>query len=104
MNQTYLLFLATIIAIMPIFLIKYYILYGNYIYIGLSILSYLLLLNIYIKLFSKSDNEISTLYVILQILQILIVVIFGLIFLKEKSNIKKIIGIIMGMISIYLLT
>ena len=45
-------------------------------------------------------GDMSNIYVILQILQILIVVIMGLLLFNEKINKKKIIGIVFGIISI----
>jgi len=43
--------------------------------------------SLYINIFCK--GEISNIYVVLQILQILIVVIIGLILFNETINIKK---------------
>ena len=98
-----LLFGATIVAILPLFLVKQYILSGKWYYLGISILNYLILLYLYVKIFSQPNTEISNLYVLLQIIQILIVVSIGIIYYKEKSNLSKILGICLGIFSIYLL-
>ncbi len=99
--MNYYLILATILALLAIYFIKQYISNKNNIYLVLTILSYLLLIYAYIKLFEKA--EVSSTYTILQILQILIVLVMGIIFFKESINMTKMIGIILGTISIYFL-
>jgi spermidine export protein MdtJ len=101
MNRNILLFLSSIIAIIPIFLIKQYILTNNNIYIFLTLFLYICLTYIYIKLFKK--NEVSSNYVILQIIQIILVLIISYFIFKESINNKKIIGILFGIICIVLL-
>lgn len=96
--------LATIISVIPIILIKEFLRSGKYIYIGLSVISYLSLLYVYVLLFSQSKKDVSSIYVILQILQILIVMLFGIFFLKEKYNYVKILGIFLGILSISILS
>ena len=59
-----LLFLASIIALLPVVLIKYYINNNNNIYLYLSLLSYILLIYLYIKIFKY--REISSNYIILK--------------------------------------
>ena len=93
-----LIIIASIIALLPLYFIKKYIQTNKKIYIFISILLYCIMTFLYIKIFRKGD--ISSYYVILQILQILIVVVMGFILFNEKINIKKIIGIIFGIISI----
>lgn len=93
-----LIIIASIIAILPLYFIKKYIQTNKYIYIYITILLYYILTFLYIKIFRK--GEMSSYYIILQILQILIVVIMGLTLFNETINIKKIIGIIFGIISI----
>jgi drug/metabolite transporter (DMT)-like permease len=90
--------IASIIALLPLYFIKKYIQTNKKYNIIVSILLYCILTYLYINIFRK--GETSNIYVILQILQILIVVIMGLILFNEKINIKKIIGIIFGIISI----
>ena len=93
-----LIIIASIIAILPLYFIKKYIQTNKKLYIFITILLYYTLTFLYIKIFRK--GEMSSYYIILQILQILIVVIMGLILFNETINIKKIMGIIFGIISI----
>jgi drug/metabolite transporter (DMT)-like permease len=93
-----LIILASIIALLPLYCIKKYLQTNNKYYIIFCILLYCVLTYLYINIFR--NGELSNYYVILQILQILIVVIFGLLLFNEKINIKKIFGIIFGIISI----
>jgi multidrug transporter EmrE-like cation transporter len=55
----------------------------------------------YIKLFETT--EISSTYTILQILQILIVLLIGVLLFNESLTLNKVIGILFGLVSIYLL-
>jgi multidrug transporter EmrE-like cation transporter len=93
--------LASIIALLPLYFIKKYIQTNKKYNIGITIILYCILTSLYISIFRK--GEMTNIYVILQILQILIVVIMGLLLFNESINIKKIIGIIFGIISIKLL-
>jgi drug/metabolite transporter (DMT)-like permease len=94
--------LATIVAIIPIFLIKKYLDNKQNIFLFLAMLCYYILMQSYIHIFS--ENEISKSYVLLQILQIFIVVISSIIIFNETITLNKIIGIILGSIAIYLLS
>jgi drug/metabolite transporter (DMT)-like permease len=93
-----LIIFASIIALLPVYFIKKYIQTNEKYNIIISIILYCILTSLYINIFRK--GEISSVYVILQILQILIVVGMGLLLFHEKINIKKILGIIFGIISI----
>ena len=99
--MNYWIFIATVIALLPVFFIKKYILTKNYKYLLACIPLYLMLVISYINLF-KNDN-IGAMYTILQILQILLVVIGGIIIFKEKVDTNKVIGITFGLLSIYYL-
>ena len=90
--------LASIVALLPLYFIKKYIQTNKKYNIGITIILYCILTSLYISIFRKGD--MSNIYVILQILQILIVVIMGLLLFNEKINKKKIIGIVFGIISI----
>jgi len=90
--------LASIVALLPLYFIKKYIQTNKKYNIGITIILYCILTSLYISIFRK--GEMTNIYVILQILQILIVVIMGLLLFNESINIKKIIGIIFGIISI----
>ena len=103
MNKLILLIFATIIAIMPVFLIKRYIITNNITYLILAIFAYLSLLSIYIKIFRTYD--LATNYVSLQVMQILATVIISYIFINDHmlANLRHTAGMIMGIISIVLL-
>jgi len=102
MNYYILLIFATIIAILPVIFIKKYIKTKNNIYIILSTIAYLLLLLAYYNIF-KLNFEISIVYTLLQVLQIIIVAILGIVFFKENITTNKIIGTIFGIGCIYFL-
>jgi drug/metabolite transporter (DMT)-like permease len=102
MNYTILLIITSIVALLPIFLIKKYINTKIKSYLYLAGFFYLLLLLSYIEVFSRS--EITSSYTILQILQVLIIALVGIFVFKEHFNKNKIIGIISGVICIYFLT
>ena len=93
-----LIIFASIIALLPLYFIKKYIQTNKKYHIIVSFILYCILTYLYINIFRK--GEISNYYIILQILQILIVVLMGLLIFNEKLNKKKIMGIIFGIISI----
>jgi multidrug transporter EmrE-like cation transporter len=101
MNIELLIILASIVALLPIFFIKEYIKTNNKIYIIITILSYVILMIAYINIFKK--KEIMTSYTLLQILQIIIISIISIFIYNEKLTIKKIAGLISGLIAIYYL-
>jgi len=101
-NKNTMLIIATNVAIIPIFLIKKYIITNNKNFIYLTIFFYILLMICYIKIFKIGD--ISSLYTILQITQIVVVVIGGLILFGEKLTKNKLIGLSASIVAIvYLL-
>jgi multidrug transporter EmrE-like cation transporter len=102
--MNYLLLLgATIVAIIPVLLIKKYIQTNNNIYIFATLVSYILLMLAYLKLFRVEGAEVSTIYTLLQILQILVVFFVGILYFNEKISKYKIMGTGFGIISIYFL-
>ena len=96
------LFAATIFAIIPVMCIKQYIKSNNIFYLFITIASYGLLLASYVKIF-RTGAEVSTIYVLLQILQILLVFFIGIFYFKESMSRNKLIGTCLGVISIYFL-
>jgi hypothetical protein len=101
MNIIYWLLSATIIAILPIYFIKQFLLTNYYINLFYALLLYIVLIKLYIEIFKQ--QQIASSYTLLQITQILLVV-FGSIFLfNEQISYKKFIGIICGLLSVYLL-
>lgn len=93
--------IASIIAIIPIFLIKQYIKYNKFYYLFYSLLSYILLIYIYINIFTLA--EVSSSYVILQLMQILIVILISLLLFDEHLTLTKVLGLIFAILSILLL-
>jgi len=93
--------IGSISAILPVLFIKEYLLNKNVVFLILSMLCYLVLMNSYLNIFNV--NELSVSYTIIQILQILIVVISGILLFKETITINKIIGILLAIISMYYL-
>jgi multidrug transporter EmrE-like cation transporter len=109
MDKTTNLFLliATIVALLPPILIKKYNIekYDNkyaWLYLIISGILYLILLFSYVKLFD--NRELGLYYVILQILQIIIMVLIGIFFFAESTDIVKIIGIALAVISVIILS
>ena len=94
--------LAAITASLQVIFIKKYLQTNDWYWIGLSLLTSIILLVTYIKIFN--GNNISIIYPIIKILSIIIVIITSEIFFNEKITIKVICGIIFGIISIYLLS
>ena len=92
--------IASIIAILPVFFIKKFILTKNYFYLLASLLCYCILIVSYIQLFKK---RVGTVYTLLQVLQVLIVVVGSLLLFKEKIDRNKILGIVFGLLCIYFL-
>lgn len=101
MDIKYLLILSTIITTVALLCVKKYITTSNITYIIFSGVLYLLLIYIYIELFQK--GEISTLYVILQIIQVLIISLIGVVLYHDKLTYKKFVGILAGLICIIML-
>jgi multidrug transporter EmrE-like cation transporter len=93
---------ATIVAILPVFFIKKHIQEDNYIYLLLAMVCYMLLLISYLNLFRR--EEVTIAYPMLQVFQVVIVVLYGTIFLQEKVDTNKVIGLVLGGTSIYLLS
>jgi multidrug transporter EmrE-like cation transporter len=101
--KAYILFLiAAIAAAIPPPLLKAYNETGKKYYVVFSVISYLVLIMSYILILR--DYEMSTIYPFLKILSILIVVGTGLFIFQEKLTGAKMVGIILGLVAMYLLT
>jgi len=96
-----LLFLQIIISIIPLALIKKYIISGNLWLLILCLICYSIMIAIYINLLRT--NGLSKMYTLVQILQVLLVVLMGILFFNEKLSLNIIIGLLFGIIAIYLL-
>lgn len=95
--------IGAILSAAPVLLLKKYINDGehNIILVYLSIIASILIVPVYLYLCRLYD--VSIIYTIIKIASILIVVLIGFYYLKEKLSIIKIIGIILGIIALLLL-
>ena len=96
------IFLAAISASIPISLLKRYTETNNKWFIVFSLLSYSLL--IYAYTIILLNHNITIIYPIVKIVSILIVVISGLLFFHDSLNIKTGFGLLLGFLSLYLLS
>ena len=96
------IFLEVFLTILPVILIKYYYLTTkNVIWIFISIISYILLIYIYIFVFK---NESATLiYAIVTIAPMIVLFLSELFIYKTEFTIKRIIGFSLAIISVSLL-
>lgn len=93
---------SAIAAAIPIPFLKQYTLTHNYQWVIFSIISYMVLILSYIQLLRGRD--IIVVYPFLKILSVLVVIITGILFFQDVPEILTIIGIILGIIAIYLLS
>jgi multidrug transporter EmrE-like cation transporter len=101
--QKYFLFItAAVMAAIPLPLLKAYTKTGRRYYLVFSGICYWILVMTYITILKK--YEMSAVYPLLKIFSILIVVATGLIIFQEELTGTKIIGIILGLVAIWLLT
>lgn len=101
MNHITWAIINTIAALVAVFLIKQYTVNNNYGYLVFAMISYLVLMISYINMLKYS--EVSSVYPFLQVLQVLVVILLGIIFLKEMITFNKVIGILLGFASMYFL-
>ena len=97
-----LILLQTVISLIPVILIKKYITNKNNLLLCICLLCYLIMMILYIKILKT--GELSKVYSVIQVLQVVIVVLVGVLFFHEKLSFEVVTGIIMGLVSIYLLT
>jgi len=102
METIYWYVVATIVALLPIYLIKQYTVNKNINYLLLTMVLYLVLMIAYIQIFQQ--HQVSSSYTVLQIAQILIVCLMGLLIYGEPITWSVVVGLISGIVSIYLLT
>ena len=94
--------IAASAAAIPIPLIKKYTLTDEKIWLIFSAISYIIL--IYSYSIVLRDENISIIYPFLKVLSVLIVVSVGILAFNEKINLLNSIGIILGILSIYILS
>ena len=94
--------LLPIIAILPVFLIKNYLKFKNNKYLLYTFISYIGLTYLYINLLK--DCDISKIFCISQVIQILLIVIGGFFLYSEKITKNKVIGVSTSFIALYFLS
>jgi hypothetical protein len=98
--------LASIMSILPIFLILKYKQSGNFIFIFTTLFCYIVLLLSYLKIFTIKDitnYTLATQILYIHLLQILLVTLAELLIFKNKINNTRLIGFVLGVFSIYFL-
>jgi hypothetical protein len=100
--NTLLFILLPIVAILPVFFIKNYLKSKNNYQLFFAFSGYLGLTFLYIKLLETC--EMSKIFCISQVIQILLVVFGGILLYSEKLTKNKIIGIVASIIALYYLS
>jgi multidrug transporter EmrE-like cation transporter len=95
------LILIVITSIISILLLKKFAIDGNKNYLILYLIFYSIYIQIYIKLLK--DHDLSKIYPITKIINILLVVLFSVLIYNEKIDNYLIFGVLFGIISISLL-
>lgn len=94
--------LAVIADVLPLPLILKYISSGRIQWLIYALICYMVLIFAYTRLLRRVIS-LDALYTILKIYSILLLLFIGIVFLGEKLDAKKIIGLVFGMLAIYLL-
>ena len=92
-----LIILAVVISLLPVFLIKQYILSDNERFLILAMICYTILMLCYVSIFKTG---IAVNYTLIQLLQVLLVAIIGGVLFKESI---PVIGILLSITAIYFL-
>jgi|SRR5271156_4561266 len=92
---------AAMAAALPVPLVKKYNDTNNKIYLLVAIILYMVLITAYVYILKT--HEMATIYPFLKILSIIIVVFVGIIWFNDQLRPKDIIGIILGLVALYLL-
>ena len=102
-NNIYMWYIVAIInSALAGLLTKYYVQKNNMLYLYAAIFCNVFLIFAYTHIFN--DTSISTSYVFIKIMAIMLVSFVGFTFFREECNSYKILGIIFGIIAIYLLS
>lgn len=102
MNYLFWIILNIFASISAVYLIKGYVLTKKYVYIILAMTSYVLLLISYINMLKFS--EVSSLYSLIHVLQLIVAVMIGILLFRESISLNKIIGVGLGILSMYFLS
>jgi multidrug transporter EmrE-like cation transporter len=89
-------------AAIPVTLIKMYTESKQKFLLFLSLISYILAIISFVKVFEKGD--IITFYIIMKILSDLLVIASGILFFSEKITIKKGFGVLLALLSVYVIS
>jgi multidrug transporter EmrE-like cation transporter len=95
--------IATFFAILPVMFIKKYIQTNDISYLFGTISTYIFLMIAYMKLLELGSVEVSSVYTLLQIMQIIAAFLVGILYFKEKIYTNKLIGTGLGIAAIYFL-
>ena len=98
--------MASIMSILPIFLILKYKQTGNLTFIFTTLFCYIILLLSYLKIFTIKDvtnYTLATQILYIHILQILLVTLAEVVIFKNKISTTRMIGFVLGVFSIYFL-
>ena len=102
MNKIGWILIAAVSASIPLMLIKKYTETKKTILILFSFICYLVVIQSYIYLLATGN--ISTIYPIIKMVSDLIVIPWGIFILHEKLNVYNYLGVILSVLSIYLLS
>ena len=94
--------IAAISAALPIPIIKEYTISHNFLVIILAIFIYIILVLSYSIILA--DKNIIIVYPILKVLSAILVICSGMVFFNNKLDFDSIIGILLGIITIYILS
>ena len=100
--NNYLILTAAIVSAFPIIMVKKYTTTDNYNWILLAAMTFMTLLFVYIKVVNR--NNLSAVGPLIKIIEVIIIALAGFVLFSEKMEMKHIIGIGLGLISIYLLS
>jgi len=96
------LLMGALTSAFPILFIKYYDATKEFYWIIFTILCYIFLTYVYVHILKTKD--FATQYILIKVLSILLVLMFSIFLYNNKLDTKTIIGILLGITSIYLLS
>lgn len=102
--NTYLLLVlaAAILSALPLIMIKKYTVTSNYMWLLAAAIIFMILIFIYIQVIN--NNNISIIGPVIKIIEVILFVIAGMLLFNEKMDGRHLIGIFLGIVSIWLLS
>jgi hypothetical protein len=94
-------FIASLCTALSITMVKLYDMHDHYLFLLVSLLCQFGLVFSYLQLLRTAD--ILTMFTFIKIVAIIMVVFIGILFFHSKLTVKKTIGILIGMLAIYLI-